>query len=221
MISTNSFNFLIDLTENNNREWFNLNKQRYTQALDEMIGVTSMLIHEIEKFDTSITGLEAKKCIFRIYRDVRFSKDKVPYKNHFGIFFSPNGKNSSMPGYYLHIQPDESFLGGGVWMPDAKELFATRQEIYYNYDTFRKIIDEPAFAKEFPELDHTHKNIKFPKGFDPTFEGVDIIKHKSFFFAQKFTNEQLMAPNAKEKVVELLKKIHPFNSFMRTAFEEI
>lgn len=221
MITTNVFNFLEELALNNNREWFQIHKSEYQIALKEVEETASKIISGLQKVDSRLSGLDAKKCIFRIYRDVRFSKDKVPYKDHFGVFFSPGGKNSSTPGYYLHIQPGQSFLGGGVWMPPANELYAIRQEIYYNYEQFNSIIQKPDFKESFPQLDGTFKNIKAPKGFDPEFEGIDTLKYKCFFFGQDLSKEWLLKPNSTEAIIEKFQSLLPFNQFLQQAIENI
>lgn len=219
MISNNIINFLEELSRNNNREWFLAHHDAYQESLSEIKELTSTLLSEIQKIDKRLVGVNSKDCIFRIYRDIRFSKDKTPYKNHFGIYFAPGGKNSSKPGYYLHIEPNESFFGGGAWMSPTNELFAIRQEIYYNYLTYKTIVEEPDFANEFPNLDSTYINKKAPKGFDPNFEGIEILKHKSFFFFQKITNDELSSPHCKEKIVRLFQMLQPFNAFLNSAIE--
>lgn len=221
MITNNVFNFLEELSINNNREWFQIHKSEYQIALKEVEETATEIITGLQKFDPRLAGLEAKKCIFRIYRDVRFSKDKVPYKDHFGIFISPGGKNSSVPGYYLHIQPGESFLGGGVWMPPANELYAIRQEIYYNYEQYSSITGNPEFRKSFPQLDGTFKNIKAPKGFEPDFEGIETLKYKCFFFGHDLTKEWLLKPESTAEIIEKFHILLPFNQFLQQAIENI
>ncbi len=221
MITNKVFNFLEELSINNNREWFQIHKSEYQVALKEVEETATEMITGLQKFDSRLVGLEAKKCIFRIYRDVRFSKDKVPYKDHFGVFISPGGKNSSVPGYYLHIQPGESFIGGGVWMPPANELFAIRQEIYYNYEQYLSITENSKFKDSFPTLDGTYKNIKAPKGFESDFEGIDILKNKCYFFAHNLSKEWLLKPNSTNEMIELMHTIYPFNQFLQQAIENI
>jgi uncharacterized protein (TIGR02453 family) len=180
----------------------------------------SFILTSIQKFDPRLAGVDVKKCIFRIYRDVRFSKDKSPYKTHFGVFFAPGGKNSFAPGYYLHIEPNESFIGGGVWMPPAPELFAIRQEIYYNYDEFKKITNEVNFKAKYPALEGSFKNVKAPKDFDANFEGIEIIKHKCFFFAHQLSKADITSTTFDKNVVELLHTVFPLNQFLQRATEK-
>ena len=123
------FQFLQDLSENNNREWFHNNKKRYDESREKVLFITEVLINEIRKFDSEIPLLEPKDCLFRIFRDVRFSNDKRPYKTNFGSFIAKGGRKSMYAGYYFHIEPDTSFVGGGIYMPDAEHLKAIREYI--------------------------------------------------------------------------------------------
>ena len=125
-------NFLKDLEANNTREWFDQNKDRYDKTRRQFLAVAEILIHEIRKFDEEIPLLNPKDCVFRIFRDVRFSKDKSPFKSNYGCFIARGGKKSGFAGYYLHIQPGECFISGGIYMPSPEHLQAIRQEIYYH-----------------------------------------------------------------------------------------
>src|SRR5512136_197267 len=131
--------FLEQLQENNNREWFQVNKILYEKAKAEFEEFINSLIPAIAKFDDSVRHVTAKDCIFRIFRDVRFAKDKSPYKTNFGAFMSKGGRKSHGPGYYFHLSPEECFLSGGVWMPAPDVMKKIRQEIYYNIAEFNGI----------------------------------------------------------------------------------
>jgi len=137
MISPNIIKFLTTLKENNNRDWFNKNKKWYQRSIEEFEVYVNCLIGEIQKFDVDIRFLAAKDCIFRIYRDIRFSKDKSPYKTNFGAFIVKDGRKSGNAGYYLHIEPGSSFLGGGIYMPPAETLRVVRKEIFENTKEFK------------------------------------------------------------------------------------
>lgn len=219
MLRNSPIEFLKALTIHNDREWFNENKSWYLEAKSDVEAVAGQILTNIQKFDPRLMGTDLNKCIFRIYRDVRFSKDKSPYKTHFGIYFAPGGKNSTAPGYYLHIEPGECMIGGGVWMPSPQELFALRQEIYYNWEEFKGITQQPAFKANFPMLDDTFKNVKAPKGFEPDFEGIDILKNKCFFYGHRLSDEELSAPDFSRKVDEMLQILLPFNQFLLRALE--
>ena len=220
MITIKTFEFLEELQKNNTREWFNEHKSWYQESLKNVEETASYILTSIQKFDSRLAGVDVKKCIFRIYRDVRFSKDKSPYKTHFGVFFAPGGKNSFAPGYYLHIEPNESFIGGGVWMPPTPELFAIRQEIYYNYDEFKKITNDANFKAKYPALEGSFKNVKAPKDFDANFEGIEIIKHKCFFYAHQLSKADLTSTTFDKNVVELLHTVFPVNQFLQRATEK-
>lgn len=128
--------FLDDLRKNNNREWFQKNRSRYEQAKKEFESFLGLVIPAIAEYEPAMKFIEPKDCLFRIFRDVRFSKDKLPYKTNMGAWITPSGRKSSGPGFYIHLQPGESFLSGGIHMPDPEKLKKIRQEIYYNIDEF-------------------------------------------------------------------------------------
>src|SRR6266542_1281494 len=138
MIAKNTFDFLKKIKKNNDREWFEKNKDQYLNAKEDVENNIQSLIGEFSKFAPELKGLDAKKCLFRIYRDIRFSKDKRPYKTNLGASLNPGGKKVQSPGYYIHFEPGNSFIAGGIWMPEAPELNAIRQEIDYHSRDFLK-----------------------------------------------------------------------------------
>ena len=140
MIQKPTIDFLKKIKTNNNRVWFEKNKSAFVAAKEDVEKNIDEIIVGIRKFDKRLPAdLVAKKCVFRIYRDVRFSTDKRPYKNNLGASINPGGKMAVVPGYYIHIEPGRSFVGGGMWMPPAPELGKIRQEIDYNQKEFLKI----------------------------------------------------------------------------------
>jgi uncharacterized protein (TIGR02453 family) len=143
--------FLKALNNNNNKAWFDNNRAQYEKAKSDFRDFIAAVITGIGKFDNSIATLEAKNCIFRINRDVRFSKDKRPYKNNMAGYFNKAGKKGNGAGYYLHIEPGASFIAGGIWMPEPLVLSNIRQEIDYSYKEFKKLLGNPAFKKHFPK----------------------------------------------------------------------
>lgn len=218
MIKKETFAFIADLIAHNDREWFQENKDRYLAAKENVEAFADAILNQFRKIDTSIPPeLTAKRCVMRIYRDVRFSKDKSPYKNNFGIGISPNGKAADGPGYYIHIQPGNSFVAGGYWMPQAEHLKAIRQEIDYNTQDFLNIIEDKKFKSFFSGLDQTEKLKTSPKGYDTDHPYIEILKLKSFTVTHSFTDEELMDSNAVEKVIEGLKLIYPFSTFLNQA----
>ena len=122
MIAKEALGFLKKLENNNNRDWFQANKKDFDKANANLTEFTAYLIEKVSKFDPEIAGIEARSCVFRIYRDIRFSKDKSPYKTNLGAYISPGGRKSMLPGYYFHVQPGQSFIAGGKHIPDGPEL---------------------------------------------------------------------------------------------------
>jgi uncharacterized protein (TIGR02453 family) len=206
--------FLEKLEENNNREWFLDNKSEYENVKKQVSVLTEELLRYLKSIDTNLVHLEPKDCTYRIYRDVRFSKDKSPYKNHIGLFFAKGGKSSFGPGYYVHFQKGESFVGGGVYVPDAEKLKAIRQEIYYNIDDFLSIINKESFRKYYDGIYDYGKLKKAPMGFDADFEYIDILKNKSYVVSSPLD----VGGMSSEEVVDYAKgafwELKPFVDFM-------
>ena len=167
------------LTKNNNREWFNNNKNQYLEAKEIFEKFIIKLIEQISTFDTSLEGIQAKDCIFRIYRDVRFSKDKKPYKNHFGAYISNGGRKSNFAGYYIHISNTESFLGGGLHSPEPTILKKIREDIDYDSSTLRQIISNKKFKNTYNSLIGEKLKVA-PKGYPKTHIDIDLLRHKEF-----------------------------------------
>lgn len=185
---TEVFHFLIDLKFNNNRKWFQENKERYQQAKSTFDSFIDELIVELKKMDPAIDVESAKDCVFRIYRDVRFSKNKEPYKNNFGAFISKGGRKSPYAGYYLHFEPDASFLGGGIYIPPSPVLKTIRESIYKNPQSFKAIIEAPEFKKTFGGI-YGETLKRAPRGFPNDFEHIDLLKHKHYAVTHAVDNE--------------------------------
>lgn len=218
MIKSDTFKFLTDLAANNNRDWFQLNKSRHDDARLNVLEFSSEVISGLSKFDHTIPStLDPKECVMRIYRDVRFSKVKTPYKNNFGAGFSQNGKKFSGAGYYLHIQPEASFIAGGCWMPEADLLKAIRQEIDYNGSDFRLIIEDHSFMKYYGNLESEYKLKTCPKGYEQNHPEIEFLKLKSFTFSHKLNNSELTHSGSVDQVVNGFLKLNPFIAFLRNA----
>jgi uncharacterized protein (TIGR02453 family) len=218
MIKSATLDFLKDLVKNNNREWFQDNKPRYEAAKDNVIAFVGELLKEFKKIDPTLNAdIDPKKCVMRIYRDIRFSLNKTPYKNNFGINKLPSGTKSDEIGYYVQIQPGNSFAGGGYWMPQAEHLKAIRQEIDYNADDLKKIIDAPHFKKLFGDFRSQEQLKSMPRGYDPEGENIDLIKLKSFAAIHKFTDAEIMSPNSPKLVADVLANIYPLTIFLNNA----
>jgi len=218
MIKSDTFKFLKDLAVNNNREWFHDNKGRHDEARLNVLEFAGRVITGMSKFDHAIpSALDPKDCVMRIYRDVRFSKVKTPYKNNFGAGFSQIGKKFAGPGYYLHIQPEGSFIAGGCWMPESDLLKAIRQEIDYNGSDFRAIIEDPSFMNYYGNLESEYKLKTCPKGYDQDHPEIEFLKLKSFTFSHKLNNAELTNSDSVEQVVNGFAKLNSFIAFLRNA----
>lgn len=218
MIQSATIEFLKELAANNNREWFADNKPRYEQAKENVIAFTAEVIKELKAIDTAFsTDIDPKKCVNRIYRDIRFSKDKTPYKNNFGIGKLLADTKSENIGFYIHIQPGHSFAGGGYWMPEAAHLKAIRQEIDYNADDLKKIIDAPGFKKLFGEFRDQEQLKSLPRDYDAANENISLLKLKSFTALHQLTDAQLQKADAPKHIAGVLANIYPLTVFLNNA----
>jgi uncharacterized protein (TIGR02453 family) len=211
--------FLRKLKKNNNKPWFDANRNAYTEAKQEVESFLGGLIAAYGKTDDSISRLTPKECMFRINRDVRFSKDKSPYKLNFGASINPGGKKSTLAGYYLHIEPGQSFVGGGLWMPMPTELSKIRQEIDYNLEEFNKIINAAAFKKEFGGLyaGDDMKLQRVPKGFENDNAAAEYLKLKSFIAMKPLADEVLTSKKLLKESLRAFNTIKPLILFLNRA----
>ena len=173
------FQFLKDLSANNNRDWFNEHRAEYETARVEFENFLATVIARISLFDESIRGIQPKDCTYRIYRDTRFSTDKTPYKIHFGGYINAKGKKSDHCGYYVHLQPAGSMLAGGSLCLPSNVLKAVRQSIYDNIEEFVAIVEDPEFKKYFPVIGEDFLKTA-PKGFPKDFKYIDYLKCKEY-----------------------------------------
>ena len=211
--------FLSELKENNNKEWFDQNRGRYEKCRKKMIFFTELIIHEINRFDPSVGIQDPKQCVFRIFRDVRFSSDKTPYKTNMGSFIVKGGKKSFCAGYYVHIEPGASFVGGGSYCPPPEALKAMRTEIFDNPDEFKQLIYSKSFRTLYPEL-YDDKLKTAPKGFPKDFAEIDLLKYKSYAFGSNLKDSDVTSTDFVGKVVSALKELHPVNQFLNTALDK-
>lgn len=210
--------FLTRLSKNNTREWFAANKEEYQISHVLFVELITLLIDKISDFDEEVAALEPKKCVFRIYRDVRFSKDKSPYKNNFGANISPQGRKSPFSSYYLHIQPGNSFVAGGMYRPEPEILNRIRQEIDYNPESIHAILDNPRFRKVFDKL-QGDKLKRPPKGYDADHPDVDLLKHKDFIVFKKIEDKTVGGNRFLKVATDHYKLIKPLNDFLNMAIE--
>ncbi len=213
----NIMEFLSHLKKNNTREWFNDHKKEFEQHRAIFIKFVSNLISEIEKFDTDIIGVDPKKSMYRIYRDVRFSKDKTPYKTHFGAYICKGGRSSGNPGYYVHIEPDgKSIIGGGLYHPMPDVLAKIRQEIDYNGSDFTSILSSKSLKTRM-NLYQGDKLKRKPKGYEDDNLYLEFIKLKSFLLMEEISDKELISENYFKRVISGFKNMYPFNKFLNQA----
>lgn len=208
--------FLSELKDNNNREWFAENKQQYEKARQQVLDFVDNLILGMVKIDKSFTGLTAKDSLFRIYRDVRFSKDKSPYKTNFGAYLVPGGKKSSRAGVYLQIAPGDSFIAGGSYAPPADILKKIRYEVYNNITEFKEIIQSKEFVKNFGELAGS-KLVRPPVGFPADFADIELLKFKDYIVFSKIEDKMIASPQLTNHILNLVKIMKPFDDFLNRA----
>lgn len=212
------FKFLKDIARHNDRAWFEKHKATYITCKQNYEDFVGELLKEFIKFDPSLAGLNPKKLPLRIYRDVRFSKDKRPYKTNMGAGFSPNGKMEQEPGYYLHIEPgNKSMIAGGLYMPDSANLAKIRQEIDYNAVSLKKIVNNRKFKTMFGGFDESNKLKTMPKGYSKDHPEIELLKLKSFVVIHPFTDKEVLDKKFLKNTVAAAKNIKPLNDFLKEA----
>jgi uncharacterized protein (TIGR02453 family) len=219
MLSKDTLQFLEDLKANNNREWFLDNKKRYEAFKKDLHQLIADLLDAMKPLDPSLEMLEVKNCTFRINRDIRFSKDKSPYKSHVGIWISSGAKGMNRSGYYIQIEKGASFIAGGLYCPEAEDLKKMRKEIAYFHDDLEAILNEKDFKKEFKDFDRNEKNTlkNPPRGYEKDHPAIELLKLKSFESTQKF---DIKAISQKDFVSVMSKKLialKPLNDFINRA----
>lgn len=212
------YRFLKELQQNNNREWFHANKEWYLAVKAEHEAFINRLIPALAAVVPDVEGLDAKNCIFRIYRDTRFSSNKEPYKTHIGAFMVKGGRMSPRGGYYVHLEPGNSLFGGGIWGPEPLLLKALRQDVYDNVDEFTGIIRDKEFAKYYTLEGEKLK--KIPPMFPKDFPEGELLKYKAYTVSNPVPDSFFEGDDVIERVVERLKLMQPFNQFLNYTVEE-
>jgi len=208
--------FLTQLAVNNNKDWFDANRETYQEARAEIIELVSMILKEISFEHPWAAGIKPGSCLFRINRDIRFSKNKDPYKTNTGVFITPGGKSSGNAGFYLHIEPANSFIGGGVYAPQPNVLKAIRQEIYFNAESFKQIVLDPGFNKTFGELmDERLK--RPPKDFPADFPDIEWLKYKHYVVSHPVEDVLLSFDKILKISLKSFKVMTPFVNFLNEA----
>jgi len=212
----NAVGFLADLANNNNRDWFQAHKGRYQEALEEFRSFTEALLKGLVSFDPSLGNLQARDSIFRIYKDVRFSKDKSPYKTHFGCWMTKSGRKSSDAGYYFQLQPGQSFMGAGVYMPPSDRLKLIRQEILYQPQSWLDLIHAPGM-EAYERGGQEDRLKKGPAGFPPDFPHMEEIKYKHYIYSRSYTNTEVLSETFVKRLVKDFQGLHPLVEYLNQA----
>ena len=211
--------FLKDLAANNDREWFGENKPRYNEALEALKDAVDTLILQLGAFDDDVKYLHAKDCIYRIYRDIRFSPDKSPYKRHMAAYIARDGRKSICPGYYFHMQPNgESLIAGGLYCEDSKMVKAARRAISDNAEEFLEIVGESSFKDTFVFAGDRLK--RMPLGFEQDSSVAEYLKYKDFTVMHKLSDDFFDNEGWEGQIVEWCKVLKPYNDFMNAALDD-
>jgi uncharacterized protein (TIGR02453 family) len=222
MLKSSTLKFLKDLKKNNNKPWFDQHRENYEQAKEDYCSFVQKLIDHHARMDPGIKSLLATQCMFRINRDIRFSKDKSPYKTNFGASITMGGKKSGLAGYYFHCEPGESFIGGGVWMPMPPALKKVRQEIDYDFDEFSKIIGSKKFKTVYSGLYREEDALlsKVPQGFEKDSPAAEYLKMKSYIALKSIGDEGLTNQKLFRQSIEAMETLYPLLQFLNKALKD-
>ena len=221
MITLEAIQFIDDLKANNNTEWVHANKKRYDNYKKDYHQFVASVLEEMKPLDKSLDQLEIKNCTFRINRDIRFSKDKQPYKTNIALWLSTNKNRKNSPGYYIHFEKGSSFIAGGVWCPEANELKSIRKEIAFFHDDLEAILADKNFKKEFGSLDFDENNSlkNPPRGYEKEHPAIEFLKLKSFTATQKYDISEVTQKDFVTKMSQKLIALKPLNEFINRALE--
>jgi len=222
MIQSYTLKFLRDLKKNNNKPWFDANRSRYDASKKDFEVFIQAVIDSFGKKDKSISLLKAKECLFRINRDVRFSKDKSPYKTNFGASINKGGRKAmNSAGYYIHLEPGQCFIGGGIYQPMPDELKKLRQEIDYSFKDFKKIIDSKKFKSLYGELDKSPEFLlsRVPKGYEPDNPAAEYLRMKSYIAMVEIKDEELTSQDLIKKTVTAFETLQPLIQFINNGLD--
>ena len=213
--------FLKELSENNNREWFEKNKSLYENVKSLQAILIADILKKIIGVEPEFDRLKPSDCTFRIYRDIRFSNDKTPYKNHIGIYLERDGKKTTRAGYYLHLEPGgKSMVAGGLWMPSADALKKVRQEIDYNGEKLLKILSAPGFKACYGALSQESILKKMPKGYAADHPNMDLLKLKSYTAHHIIGDKKVCNEGFADYVVDVFGKLKPLIHFLNDAIAD-
>lgn len=196
------------------------NKKWYLDTKAELLEDVAVMLKQLTDLEPELSAFQPKDCVFRQNRDVRFSANKDPYKTNFGVYFSPKGKKSPGPGYYLQIQPGNSFLAGGIWMPETEALKKIRKEIDYSGNELEKIENDPEFKKLFKGIEG-EKLKTSPRDYEPTHPFIEYLKLKSFTVSTPVSDHSIESGEFIALALNGFSKMKPFNDFLSQAMEEV
>jgi uncharacterized protein (TIGR02453 family) len=219
MIQKNTLSFLHQLKSNNNKEWFHTNRLAYDDAKQNIVNYIQAVCNDLAEIDNCLANISAKDTLFRINRDIRFSRDKSPYKVNFGASLTKGGRKSSWAGYYIHVEPGQSFLGGGLYMPQPENMYKIRQEIDYDFATFQNILSASDFEKYFGQLvmDTSMKLSRPPRGYTADNQAIEYIKLTSWVATCKVEDSFFLDKNSVNDCVQILSALTPFIGFLNQA----
>jgi len=222
MLEPQTLKYLSGLKKNNNKIWFDTHRPQYEAAKIDFQNFIELVIKDLQRTDTTITGTIAKDCLFRMNRDVRFSKDKTPYKTNMGASIKIGGKKSFLAGYYFHFEPGGSFVGGGLWRPDVSQVKKVRQEIDYNWDEFKNLLKDKNFEKIFGDLyKGSDQSLSTnPKGYEKENPAIEYLKLKSFMAETSVSDEELTKTTLHKKTVSTFQALTPLLNFINRAIKD-
>lgn len=219
VLTASTLDFMRDLAQNNNRDWFQTNRKRYDAAKSEFTAFVGQVLQNVLSFE-ALPNTDPKNCIFRINRDVRFSKDKAPYKQNLAAAIGPGGRHSGRIDYYFHIQPgNESFIGAGMWQPTPANLAKFRQEIDYNAESLTDIIEAPDFRAYFPEISGQSTKTA-PKGYTADHPHIDLLRRKELFFMHRYTDAAVLKPTFADELTKGCQLLKPYCDYLNYLFYE-
>ncbi len=221
-IHSHTLAFLKQLAENNNKVWYQNHKKEFDEILEQLYIFTGAWQAGIASLEKDVLLHNPRKSVFRIYRDLRFSKDKTPFKTHFGTVVGKDGKNSDWAVWYLHLRPgNQSYLGAGKWSPNGHELHVIRQEIDYNLDEFESVLNEKVLKKNFGNLDTSDSLIRVPKGYEPDNPAIEYLKLKSFILRKNYSDKEVLSEDFLRKIIEDCTTLDPFIRFLNRALSDL
>ncbi len=221
MLQKETLQFLKNLKKNNNKPWFDEHRNQYETAKKDFEQLAAEVIKATAKFDDTIQHLQPKDCLFRINRDIRFAKDKTPYKTNFGMSLSKGGKKGLEAGYYLHCEPGAAFIGGGMWMPQPAELKKVRQEIDYNWEEFNSIVTDKKFKAAYSDINKSDEYTlsRPPKGYEETNPAIEYLKLKSFVAMKPVSDEELLSEKLVKDIADTFSALKPMLDFINRAID--